>query len=224
MDEIMTPGIILSVMPIGEYDRRTELLSAQFGRISAFARGARKPGSSLVSVTRAFAFGQFSLVQGKSSYNIRSAQISTYFETLTQNLDKACYGFYFLEIARYYSRENVEASDMLKLIYCSLRALELDKIPDRLIRYIYELKMLHINGLCPTLERLVSGTGSYSFAKDLSAGSRKAFRYVTEAPVEKLFSFTLSEEVLEEFGHVTRRLLKQSTDREFKSEALLKEL
>jgi len=113
---------------------------------------------------------------------------------------------------------------MLKLIYCSLRALELDKIPDRLIRCIYELKMLHISGLCPTLERLVSGTGSYSFAKDLSAGSRKAFRYVTEAPVEKLFSFSLSEEVLEEFGYVTARLLKQSTDREFKSEALLKEL
>ena len=224
MDEIKTPGIILSVMPIGEYDRRTELLSSQLGRISAFARGARKPGSSLVSVTIAFAFGEFSLLMGKSSYNIHSAQISTYFETLTQDLDKACYGFYFLEIARYFSRENVEASDMLKLIYYSLRALELDAVPEKLIRCIYELKMLHINGLCPTLERLASGTGIYSFAADMSGGCRKAFRYVTEAPVEKLFSFTLSEDVLKEFGYVTSHLLKQSTDREFKSAALLSEL
>ena len=221
MDEIITPGIILSVMPIGEYDRRAEILSSDLGRISAFARGARKPGSSLVSVTRAFAFGKFRLYRGKSSYTLLSAEITTWFDRLTEDLDQACYGFYFLEVARYFSRENVESSEMLKLLYFSLRALDLKSVSNRLVRCIYDLKMLDLNGLCPSADRLLSGTGVYSFAKDLSSGCIRAYHYVTEEPVGKLFTFTLSDEVLKEFELVTKQLMRQSTDREFKSELLL---
>ena len=221
MDEIITAGIILSVMPIGEYDRRVELLSADLGRISAFAKGARKPGSSLVSVTRVFAFGKFKLYQGKNSYTLVSAEITTYFDRLTDDLDEACYGFYFMEVARYFSRENVESQDMLKLLYYSLRALGLPSVPNRLVRGIYDLRMLDINGLCPTLDRLTSGIGVYTFARDMSGGCRKAYLYVTGEPIEKLFSFALSDDVLAEFEQITRQLMKQSTDREFKSEKLL---
>ncbi len=62
-------------MPIDEYDRRLEILTAQTGRISVFARGARRPSSSLLACTRVFAFGSFDVFRGKNSYSLNSADI-----------------------------------------------------------------------------------------------------------------------------------------------------
>lgn len=216
--------MVLSVMPIGEYDRRIEILSAGLGRISAFARGARKPGSPLMSIGRVFAFGEFTLHQGKNSYTVQSVKIQNYFEELVHDMDLVYYGFYFVELAQYFSRENLEARDMLKLLYYGLRALGSDSVKKELVRSIVELKMLAINGLCPSVDRLTSGTGSYLFGASLSRGCIHAFSHVTEMPVEKVFSFVLSPDVQGEFADMVQRLLRQSVDRQFKSEKLLEPL
>ena len=113
---------------------------------------------------------------------------------------------------------------MLKLIYYSLKALERTAVPERLIRCIFELKMLDINGLCPAQERLFSGTGVYTFAQGAGPGCRRAFWYVQTEKIEKLFTFTLTEDVLKEFEMICTHLLKQSVDREFKSAALIEHI
>ena len=75
-------GIILKTEPIGEYDRRVVILTRERGKISAFARGARKQGSRLLASTNPFCFGKFSLYPGKSAYNVSETLISNYFEGL----------------------------------------------------------------------------------------------------------------------------------------------
>ncbi|MCF0229501.1 MAG: DNA repair protein RecO [Parasporobacterium sp.] len=224
MNRVTAAGIIISSMPIGEYDRRVEILTAEFGRISAFARGARKPGSPLVSVTRPFACGRFDLYQGKSSYSLNAAVISDYFNELTEDIELAYSGFYFLELAQYFTRENVEAADILKLVYVGIKALIRKKTPQALVKSVFELKMLHLNGLCPAVERLTSGAAAYSYASDMSPGCRKAYSFVTEASPEKVFSFILSDEVMSEFENTVTVLLSQNTDKKFKSVSFISEL
>lgn len=221
MNEIVTTGMIMSSMPIGEYDRRVEILTTRLGRISAFARGARKQSASLISATRVFTFGEFTLIEGKSAYVLRRANPANYFEELSADMDRTCYGFYFLETAQYFTRENADGAGMLKLLYYSLHALSNEALKKALVRSVFELKTLIINGLCPDSERMFSGKGEYGFAAHTIGGARRAFEYVWQTEPEKLYTFTLTEKAMDEFETIVSRLMKMNVDCEFKSLSLL---
>ena len=121
-DFTIVTGMIIKAVPIGEYDRRLVLLTKEKGKITAFVRGARKPNSRFVAATNLFCFGTFKLYAGRDAYNLADAEISNYFEELRMDFEGAYYGMYFLEIADYYTRENNDEREMLKLLYQSLKA------------------------------------------------------------------------------------------------------
>ena len=202
---------------IGEYDRRLEILTDSMGRISAFARGARKPSSPLVSISRVFAFGEFELYEGRSSYSVNSAKISNYFEELTKDVEKTYYGFYFLELASYFTRERLDATETLKLIYQSLRALNVESLSLPLVRAIYEIKTLEINGLCPEIELIRE-------RYELGQSALYAIDFVKRTPIEKLYTFKLTPEVEQEFAKVAQLLLGRFTDKKFHSLEMLESI
>ncbi len=208
---IKLTGMVLKTVPIGEYDRRVVLLTKERGKVSAFAKGARKPGNRFSAAASPFSFGEFKLYEGRSSYNIMEADISNYFEGLREDYEGACYGMYFLDVMDYYTRENNDEVQMLKLLYQSLRALQLPSLPDELVRYVFEIKALVLNGEYPGLPEGRQYLESTVYAANYIAGS----------PVEKLYTFTVTQEVLAELKGIAGGLRKRFVDREFKSLGVL---
>ena len=85
MAEVTTvTGIILSAMPVGEYDRRLVILTKELGKISVFAKGARKQNSALIGVTRPFILGTFEVYRGRDSYTMYKASAQYYFEEVAK--------------------------------------------------------------------------------------------------------------------------------------------
>lgn len=230
-------GMVLSAATIGEYDKRVVLLTKERGRISAFARGARRPRSPLSASTEPFTFGEFFIFKGRDSYTIEQVEVKNFFPELRNDLDILYRGLYFCEVADYFTREGMEAKQELNLLYLSLRALSVSSISRELVRYIYEWRMLAMEGEAPRIFDCMKCRGTKGLHHfyvgeagvicdhchdgttgiTISETTIYTLQRIVSSPLEKLYNFNVSDGVLKEIGAVVSRYFSAHTDREFKS-------
>lgn len=238
---IVLTGMVLSAIPVGEYDKRITILTRERGRITAFAKGARRSTNQLLAAANPFALGEFEVYQGKSTYTLVKAEISHYFRELAEDYDMVCFGYYFLEMADDLAQENADETERLQLLYQTLRALESKKIPFALIRGIYELKTLAIQGEYPNVFSCMKcGTGEHldffsmrlrgclcpkCQAKEggtpINGSTLYAMQYVISSPIGKLYTFLLTPPVQEEFLQLMKNYRTHYMDHRYKSEEFL---
>jgi len=246
-------GMVLSAKPVGDYDKRLVILTREFGKISAFAKGARKPTSALLACSEPFSFGEFTLYVGRTSYSVTAAEISNYFAELRNDFEGLCHGLYFCEFADYITKENNDETNILKLLYQTLRALVKKVVEPSLIRVIYELKIMALNGEAPQVFHCVKCEGKsqkgteqensrYRFSPEnggilcescrnydhhsilLDTSTLYAMQYIISKEIEKLYTFRVSNKVLNELIRCMKYYLDCYVDYEFKSLEMLSSL
>lgn len=244
-DLITVQGVVLSAMPVGEYDKRIVLLTRERGKISAFAKGARRLNSPFMAAANPFVFGSFTLYEGRNSYNLNQVSISHHFVELAGMQPGIYYGYYFLELADYFGREGTDEKEMMNLLYVTVKALLNPKVDDRLVRCVYELRTMSEQGMMPQLfgcgscdceleeadpaffsqqeHGILCGTCAMGVrdAVRLSPSALYAMRYIVTSPMGKLYSFSVKEEVLGELEFHIHRYISSNTDRKFKSLEIL---
>jgi len=242
-ETIEVTGVVSFSAPTGEYDRRVVIITRELGRISAFAQGSRKPTSQLVAACRTFTFAKFTLYPGRSAYRVVGAQIVEPFDGMSQDLDAMTYGSYLMELAGFFTEEGVEASDVVNLLYLSLKALLNPSLENRLVRMIFELRILAINGEAPQVFECVGNCGkklqegTFIMKKHgigcrdcfppmegdtyLDASAVYAMQYIEAAPLSKLYTFKLTDKVLSDISDVMRRYYRVYINHEFKTLEML---
>lgn len=236
--EIKVTGLVLNAGNIGEFDKRVTLLTKERGRITAFARGAKKATSPYAAACQPFTFGEFSLYEGRSSFNLMWADVGHYFEGIKEDLWLISYGSYFCEFVSYLTRENNDEMNILKLLYQSLRALEKKTIGPELIRRVFEIKIMALYGqgmevFCCTqcgstenLEYFDSSAGGMVCSNCQKAGGRAVhisgstvytIQFILSSALEKLYTFKVSKEVQKELEMVCDSFLNQYVSHHFKS-------
>lgn len=204
-------GIVLKSDNYAEYDRRITLLTNDRGKITAFVHGARRSGSRFMATTQPLCFGEFILTEGRSAYNMQQANISCYFEELRTDLKGFYLGSYILEVADYYSRENNDDLELLKLVYQSLKAVVSGKFSYELIKAVFQIKAIVVNGEFPGLPQ----------DRALRTGTLHAVEHVMLSPIERLYTFELNGEVLREFSHLSDEYRTRLIHKKFNSLELL---
>ena len=219
-DEIEVSGVVVSCMPIGEYDKRVVIITAELGRIHAFARGARRTNSKLLAGTDPLTFGTFKLISGKNAYTLVEVKIVNYFDELKKDIDRVYYGFYFLELASYFSRENIGEKALVNLIYMAFKALEakVDKLTPEFIKAIFEWKIFQIEGIMPGIDEGIF------LGKKLKPSTTYAIKMIAVTDITKLFSFDLEAESKMEFIKLAEEYRDLNTDIQFKSLEMIREV
>ncbi|MBR6222377.1 MAG: DNA repair protein RecO [Lachnospiraceae bacterium] len=234
-------GIILSESEYSEYGKRLVILTKEKGRITAFARSARKQNNPLTGVTMPFIFGVFDVFAGRDAYSLNSVEVKDYFEGLRKDLDAVCYAAYFSELTEYFSVDEHSDRELLNLLYVTFKAMLSGKISKKLIRSIFEIKLLQIEGFGVNVFSC-SSCGSeegHFFKAELggiicdecrSSGERLihlkdstlyTLQYIYSTDLKRLYSFTVSEEVEKNLVEICRDLSDTFIEKKMKSLEML---
>lgn len=247
-EEVVT-GIVLYATLVGEYDKRLVVLTKERGKITVFANGARRPNSVFRAASQSFVMGQFTVRPSRDAYNLVKVDVSNYFTEISYDVEKMCYASYFGELMSYYTREGDSCLDNLNLFYITLKILISDEIPMPLVRNVYELKLMDIEGQgvnayscvkCGSKDKLYffnAAAGGLCCgdcidkiprsdvkSRRVSEGIIYTLQYILSAPINKLYAFTLADELAKELEIVARDMTTAYIDRKFNSLEILETL
>ncbi|NJD03494.1 MAG: DNA repair protein RecO [Ruminiclostridium sp.] len=248
MSYIKTKGLIIKEVNTGEADKIVTIFSRSRGRISALAKGARRPRSKLVAGTQFLSYCDYLLFSGREMYSINSCEVEEPFYEIRNDMIRLTYAVHFIDIINDAIQENQPSPKVLQLLLNSLHMLsKTDKEPE-LIARIFELRFLSVIGFAPFVkgciicgrEDLAGISFSFrkcgficsneacitndAFALELSQGAVKAIQHIVHSKADELFSFTLSPPVLDEVGKVTKRYLRERLEKDYKKLDFLKEI
>ena len=207
-EEVTATGFVLRADPQGEYDKRLTLMTREYGKITAFARGARRPHSPMLASCNPFVLARFHMYEGRNAYTLVKTEVADHFTEIGKLWPGVYYGFYFLELSGFYSQENLEAGEMVDLLYVTLRALLKEKVSPELIKAVFECRMMTVNG-------------DFAVPGNVSPGAAYALKFATTCPLSRLYSFDLAGEARAEFLSVIDKRIRAITGGRLKSLAVL---
>lgn len=235
-------GIVLSSSNVDEYDKRLVILTKEKGKITAFARGARKQGSPYTAACQSFAYGVFTVFKGKN-YNLNAVDIEDYFSEFRDDIHRLYRALYFCEMADYFTVEGNDELAIMQLLYVTLNALRKKVVDPELIQVIFEVKILAYFGLMmETSCCIVCGTKPEDgqqvlthFHSDkggvictecaarlagtipMQESTLYTLQYILSQPVTKLYHFQVSDDVLYELQRISKDYLSVQVQHPFKT-------
>ncbi|MDR0966503.1 MAG: DNA repair protein RecO [Myxococcales bacterium] len=151
MERFSCTALILSRIDFGESDRILTLLTEERGKLSAFARGARKSRRRFVGVLEPFSLIQANLRSARGAlHTLEEASLVDGFDALRRDLGAMSRAAYACELARELCRDHAASPEFFSLLRAFLGG-SVD--PVELMRF--ELGALSLSGLRPHLDHCV---------------------------------------------------------------------
>lgn len=239
MSYLKTKGIVIREVNTGEADKIITVFSRSRGRISVLAKGARRPRSKNSAGAQLFSYCDYVLFSGRDMYSMNSSEVLEPFYEIRNDMIRLTYAAHFMDIVNDIIQENQPASRLMQLLLNSLHMLAKTDKPPELIARIFELRAMTITGYAPyTRGCMICGSDSLDdcsfsfrqcgficgketcretdrFAPELSPGAARAIQHIVQAKMDGLFSFALSQNVLEELGRISKRYIRERLERDY---------
>lgn len=147
-----TQGIILRSRESRAADRLYIIYTADYGKIAATARSAKKATSKLAGHLEPLTLSNLHVAQSTRLDKIAGSQIVQSYKNIKQDLNKLNNSFYFLELVDKITPEGLSDKRIFNLLAETLDYLEKNS-HHPLINHSFALKLLSIQGFCPELDR-----------------------------------------------------------------------
>lgn len=242
--QIVTPGLVLREVKVGEADRILTVFTPQHGIIPASAKGSLRLKSKLFSACGLFCYSEFTLFPGKSMYIVDDAQVKKVFHGLSNSVEAMALAMYLAELAATLAPTGAEAGVQLRLALNSLYMISEQRAPLRQLKAVYELRAMAEAGYMPDVlcckschkydggDFYFDGQGGHLLCGEcarkagavpnLDAAALIALRHITLVEDKKLFAFSLAPHSLQMLGAVAESYVQQCLDKPLRSLAFLK--
>ena len=112
----VTHGLILRDTDTKETDKILTVLTAEMGKISVIARGARRKNSRLAAACQLFAWSEMTLYRRGNWYYLDAAEPEELFSGLQKDLVRFSLAAYLAELTEFVAGEETEAGELLRLL------------------------------------------------------------------------------------------------------------
>jgi DNA repair protein RecO (recombination protein O) len=148
-------AIVLHRFSLGETDRVLTLLTREAGKLSAVAKGSRRPGSRLSGATELFTVGRMLLAVGKSLDIVSQCEIRESFPGIRADLGLLARATYMCELTDRLTEEREPEPELFDLLHSALYLLQRSTDQPDMIVHAYELRALAQRGYEPVLQHCV---------------------------------------------------------------------
>ncbi len=211
IEKCVVRGLVLRAVDTKEADIILTVLTAELGRISVSAKGARSRKSRIAAACQTLVWSEFTLTRKGQWYYINEASTLALFDGVRTDFEKLALCSWFAQLTEALTEEGGESGEALSLLLNALYALsELDK-PREVVAAAYPWRLMALSGFAPLLDGccvcgqepekpvLNVNEGVVHCAEHkvdginmpLGANALEALRYIVHGPVKRLYNFTL---------------------------------
>ena len=239
-------ALVLRQRELAEADRILLLLSQERGKLSALAKGVKKPRSKLAGGLQLFSHVRLLLAVGRNLDLITQCQPLESFLPLREDLTRFALASHLAELTDSFTEEGARLPGLFDLLLNSLRGLGASAAPDLIARG-FELKLMNLLGYAPQLSGCVSCGKEIALARPsfsislgglvcgrcrpraggvvaLEGSSLEAMRRLLRLSPQETTSLCLSQQVRGELEGTLRAYLEYRLERGLKSAGVLRAL
>ncbi len=152
-----TAAVILRSLDYGESDRILTFYTADFGKITGIAKGARRSKKRFANILELFSCMQiiFSRRGHDSLALIEEGSILNGYPRIREDLEKTLIASYLLELTDKFTLEGKRNAELFHLLLSFLVLVEAGSNPEDLLRF-FEIRLLKYAGYEPLLDRCMA--------------------------------------------------------------------
>lgn len=233
-----TKGLVLREVKYKEADKILTVLTAGEGKLTVKARGALRKSCKYSAAAQCLCYSDMSLFGNNGRWSMNEAETIEQFLPLRQDIELLALGTYFAEMLEAVSDEDSPNPHILQLGLNSLYALSRRMYDLRLIKAVFELRLMCLSGFEPELygcaacggdadgDMLFSIKGGVVHCRGCVPGAAgislpvcrealQAMRYIVMAEPKKIFAFEIPETALKQLSDIGEAYVASQLERGF---------
>ncbi|WP_301107424.1 DNA repair protein RecO [Sporosarcina sp.] len=143
-------GFVLKSIPYGESNKIVTLYTREAGKITAMARGAKKPASRLAAITQTFTHGYFLIRASRGMGSVEQGELIDSIRHIRSDLETTAYAGLIVELIDRLTESEQANEGIFRLLAESFHAME-EGYDAEAISLFVQWKMLPVAGIHPIL-------------------------------------------------------------------------
>jgi DNA repair protein RecO (recombination protein O) len=165
MKQIVTNAVVLRRINYQEADRIVTFLTSDQGKVTAMAKGVRKPKSKLAGAIELFGLSQITIIPGKSDMStLVSTRLIKNFGNIVKDFKRTQFGYEVLKLVNK-SLEIDGDEDVYDLLIETLESLNDINVSLPLTKFWFSLRFLDLMGHAPNVDVIEAENYIFDSAK-----------------------------------------------------------